>query len=234
MEVVCTGCGKAFWTWQCLKRKFCTRECCFAYETAKTQRLKQERKAAIAAAKLKPCVICAAISANKTCSDECRKEVARRSTRERDALERALLPTHVDKQCKQCGCKFTVPRTPGCASSTLCSLCSKANARRFKRDRSNHRRRARKAGVPYFTVTRKEVIALYGRRCWICKKNISSHPSDPSQAFSLDHVVPFALGGWHHISNIRPAHHLCNSIKSDTFSGQLMLRIGSELSPLGC
>jgi hypothetical protein len=234
VAVSCIGCGNEFWTQLCQKRKFCTRGCCFAYETAKTQRLKQARKAAIAAARLKSCVICASISANKTCSDECRKEVARRRTRDRDAIERSLLPTHVDKQCKQCGCKFTIPRTRGCGSSTLCSPCSKANQRRFKRDRSNHRRRARKAGVPYFTVTRKEVISLYGRRCWICKKNISSHPADPSQAFSLDHVVPFALGGWHHISNIRPAHHRCNSIKSDTFSGQLMLRTESALSPLGC
>jgi 5-methylcytosine-specific restriction endonuclease McrA len=74
-------------------------------------------------------------------------------------------------------------------------------------------------------VKREDVIRLHGRVCWICKKKIGELPHPHPQSLSLDHIVPLSLGGWHHISNLKPAHLSCNSTKGDRYTGQLMLKL---------
>lgn len=48
-----------------------------------------------------------------------------------------------------------------------------------------------------------EVAATYGTTCWLCHKPIIGQVSP-------DHVIPVAHGGADDISNLRPAHLICN------------------------
>ena len=70
-----------------------------------------------------------------------------------------------------------------------------------------------------------DIVKAHGRRCHICNEMVSLGCKEGPQAATVDHVVPLALGGWHDLINLRITHKICNSIKSDTFSGQLMLTL---------
>lgn len=181
------------------------------------------------------CVICEARfirrGSKRFCSSACQMEHARREDRLRTVAQRLQVVT---KKCRQCGAGFEVRRVRGDAGRPICTACSQANTREWKRDNKSHHSRARRAGVPYVSVSRKEVIAKYGMKCSICKRKIPVNPSTPEEAFTLDHVVPLSLGGWHDLSNLRPAHHQCNSLKAAQFRGQLMLSVAqvTQYQPL--
>ena len=53
---------------------------------------------------------------------------------------------------------------------------------------------------------RDQLIALYGRHCWLCNRSIIDEGE-----LTVDHVVPRALGGTHRLNNLRLAHDRCNS-----------------------
>jgi len=133
------------------------------------------------------------------------------------------------KQCRKCHHPFNVKRERG-ASNRLCGECAAQNKKASRRDAKTARSRARKAGVPFAVVRRQDVIAKYGLKCWLCGEEIPLQRATQGQQFSLDHVVPLSLGGWHDIRNVRPAHHACNSKRSNEFKGQLMLLLNT--SPL--
>lgn len=59
--------------------------------------------------------------------------------------------------------------------------------------------------------------------CHLCHKPISITTTEYGRQATIDHVVPLALGGWHDIQNLRPAHQECNSAKGAKYTGQLML-----------
>jgi len=87
------------------------------------------------------------------------------------------------------------------------------------------RRRLHKSLAPL----RDRVVALFGRRCHICGYTITTEPdhADPD-SLTLDHVVPLAAGGSHDISNLRPAHRLCNSARRDQPIGFHWITPGTE------
>jgi 5-methylcytosine-specific restriction endonuclease McrA len=63
---------------------------------------------------------------------------------------------------------------------------------------------------------RVAVIATYGVNCWLCGKPIvkglgKARASTDLDGFSVDHVVPVALGGTNDLDNLRPAHRQCNN-----------------------
>lgn len=67
---------------------------------------------------------------------------------------------------------------------------------------------------------RQEILALWGPYCWLCvldgkglwRSRINLRLKWPHpRCFTRDHVVPRALGGSEHISNLRAAHHHCNA-----------------------
>lgn len=67
---------------------------------------------------------------------------------------------------------------------------------------------------------RTVVMRFYGNEpaCWICGGPIPKDaPEDSDSAFSIDHVIPRSQGGARlGISNLRPAHRLCNIVRSST------------------
>jgi 5-methylcytosine-specific restriction endonuclease McrA len=67
------------------------------------------------------------------------------------------------------------------------------------------RRRVRLAGAPAipFTVEQLEARLSMFPGCWLCG----------DEADTVDHVIPLARGGWHCLSNLRPACGSCNSSK---------------------
>jgi 5-methylcytosine-specific restriction endonuclease McrA len=55
---------------------------------------------------------------------------------------------------------------------------------------------------------RRQVVELYGTRCWLCGGEIVG-------TVSVDHVIPRSKGGSDDIDNCRPAHLECNVRRSN-------------------
>lgn len=72
-----------------------------------------------------------------------------------------------------------------------------------------HRRRALELSaptIPFKPAELKARLSVFGFRCWICRV---------APGTELDHVKPLSKGGWHCLSNLRPACVHCNRRKSD-------------------
>jgi hypothetical protein len=71
-----------------------------------------------------------------------------------------------------------------------------------------------------FLNTRERLIreANGAPRCWVCELLIPMNaPEDSYACFSVDHVKERRVGGdWHGSENLRPAHRLCNAIRSNS------------------
>lgn len=66
-------------------------------------------------------------------------------------------------------------------------------------------RRARKAAVATVAFSADQLrdrLSMFSG-CWMCG----------ADADTVDHVIPLALGGWHCLSNLRPACNSCNASK---------------------
>ena len=115
--------------------------------------------------------------------------------------------------------------------SQRCAECKAQHARRMKRGEVARRirkaakakRRARKMDVIAAPVSLQDVLNAHGKKCHICGSKVDDSTTNQPLSATMDHVVPLALGGWHDLCNLRPAHHACNSLKGASYSGQLML-----------
>lgn len=87
------------------------------------------------------------------------------------------------------------------------------------------KRRAKQKSVIHTSVSMNAIIMAHGSKCHICGTNVDMTLKRGPMMPSMDHVVPLSLGGWHDLLNLRVAHHICNSRKSNKFSGQLMLTL---------
>ena len=125
-----------------------------------------------------------------------------------------------------------------------CDPCRSANTARFRDWSSLHReeeqernkknrdifkdiiasnkrkRRAIQKSVESEHYTDADVLHLYGIECHICKETIDlGAPRKPGvecweKGLHLDHVVSLAKGGNNTLTNVKPAHGLCNLRKS--------------------
>lgn len=81
---------------------------------------------------------------------------------------------------------------------------------------SGHRARARRFGVKYASISKREI---FERDAWICQ--LCGDPVDREAAWpdlscaTLDHIVPMSKGGDHVESNVWLAHFRCNLTKRD-------------------
>lgn len=96
----------------------------------------------------------------------------------------------------------------------LCSRrCMQRNARAVAR--------ARRHDVWIRDVRRYAVFENHGWVCHICHEPIDpTLPLNDPMVATLDHVIPLVGRGPHVESNLRPAHMMCNSLKSMDEHGQ--------------
>lgn len=73
--------------------------------------------------------------------------------------------------------------------------------------RGQARRKARLRGVPSESYDRRAIYDQYDGICHLCALPVGLGE------YTLDHVVPLALGGPDIAENLRPAHRSCNSSK---------------------
>lgn len=71
-------------------------------------------------------------------------------------------------------------------------------------------------------------------RCWICDLLIPMNaPEDSHACFSIDHVKERSRGGdWFGVENLRPAHRICNAIRSNRPKPKTLRRYVAFLNEL--
>lgn len=103
--------------------------------------------------------------------------------------------------------------------------CSKRCAERNHEQRKTRLRidRAKENGKADYGITLDKLITRDKNICYICNKecNESDYTYQGKNFIagnyypSIDHVIPIAKGGTHTWGNVKLAHRICNSIKSD-------------------
>lgn len=103
--------------------------------------------------------------------------------------------------------------------------CSKRCAERNHEQRKTRLRieRAKENGKVDYGITLDKLITRDKNICYICNKecNESDYTYQGKNFIagdyypSIDHVIPIAKGGTHTWNNVKLAHRICNSIKSD-------------------
>ena len=73
------------------------------------------------------------------------------------------------------------------------------------------------------------VLGEYGATCWLCNRPIDlALPRTDKEGLTIDHVTPRALGGGNELSNLRPAHSICNKRRGTRRAGVIRkLTIGA-------
>ena len=73
---------------------------------------------------------------------------------------------------------------------------------------------------------RSQLVALYGRSCWLCNRAIAT-----GDVLSIDHVRPLSKGGSSKIHNLRLAHERCNRKRGNGPIPELLLTAEMALQP---
>ena len=182
------------------------------FSTPEGKAAKARAQAKYAPAKRQPCeqcgtpteaVVCwTCAKANATLARK-RQAIKRRIERAaRGSSSRAMITSG---RCHYCGDSFTT-RSP-----TAVRFCSV----RCKHLDHAARRRARAFDVWVAEVNRSAVFRQHGWHCYLCDSPIDPGlPLNDPMSATLDHVIPLIGKGPHCEANLRPAHMMCNSIKS--------------------
>lgn len=120
--------------------------------------------------------------------------------------------------CKECGEVFSNSR-----KRVYCSIkCMNTNNDRKKKLKK--RMKAHENGIMDSTIGLGRLLKRDNGVCYLCGKKVNAKDFIISEEGyfiagneypSIDHVQPVAKGGTHTWDNIKLAHKLCNSIKSD-------------------
>ena len=232
--------GEPFKPKQRNRETYCSRACAYQVtakrKAARAERLEAEKEQRvwwprIVSKPVRYCEVCGNWLTNKDykyCSDECRAEQSRRSTRKHHYENRSILTEH---KCKECGGTFNSYRSLETIDSEpqrkYCSQrCRRKGTSRLHADHKA-RRRALKKGATTERVYRRKVFERDKYVCQICGEKILKSKSVPHpKSATLDHRIPLVKGGEHNYDNVQAAHFMCNSIKSDNIEGvQTRMRI---------
>ena len=117
--------------------------------------------------------------------------------------------------CEQCGDIFIGDT----------KYCSKKCRNKYHQHIKSRKRivNAKTNGNIDYTITLDKLIKRDNNICYICNRecNLSDYTYNGNTFIagnyypSIDHVIPIVKGGTHEWNNIRLAHRICNSIKSD-------------------
>lgn len=126
------------------------------------------------------------------------------------------------RTCKNCGVIFYSD-----TRRTLCDKCKKDTIRIYKRKYYKSKEIKRRIKIQSAMVDNDITVQALAERdnniCYLCNKPVDfSDYYDNGVAIicgnnypSIDHVIPLAKGGLHSWDNVKLAHRICNSKKSD-------------------
>lgn len=176
------------------------------------------------------------------CSDQCSKESDDRKTKQWSENHKVVVvPTK--RICKWCGVEFeTIGKRQCCCDEHsyqylhgrekprerdhICEWCGESYTTRYSKSRAccdkhakklnKFERKQRQRAIIHVPYSRREIFTRDNFICHICGASIdmnavAPHPYSPS----IDHVIPIKHGGADTPENVRAAHFICNSIKSD-------------------
>lgn len=135
-----------------------------------------------------------------------------------------------EKVCASCGAIFHSEYATQLYCSDTCSRREKrhrdvASGKTKLTNYNDHRKRARKYGVPYKPgITLAKLIERDGNMCQICGGQCDT--TDRRYGFSgplypsIDHIKPMSKGGSHTWDNVQLAHVICNSYKRDIYNAE--------------
>lgn len=79
------------------------------------------------------------------------------------------------------------------------------------------KKNGRRGAINHGSDRRRGLQALLlerdGDLCWLCSVPIISREENDPLGLSIDHVIPVSNGGSNHVSNLRLAHRICNSMR---------------------
>lgn len=192
-------------------RKYCSQRCGQLSRAVKNRKHFSERDCAICGALFTP-----TSPQNRLCSDECRREYARRYMLRRDSAKKVLR----ERECRECGRLFVAEY--GNKRRVYCSeVCLFRTSKRVAKGK----RKALTRGVSAESVNPLTVFRRDKWRCQLCgvKTPAKLRGSCEDTAPELDHIVPLALGGPHTYANTQCLCRRCNGDKGAKVLGQLRL-----------
>jgi hypothetical protein len=217
---ICKGCGKEFNPKRISNKKglYCSRQC-------RSENTKQREKARLlisALRRIHGCRICGNKSYRVICSRDC--DLADGRNKSNASLRKYHPIRYAEKECIDCGNKFSVKFVIAHNKFNRCNKCKKRIAR-LKHNNGSHERRAKRAGVAYQYVIKEKVFERDGWRCHICKQKTPPKLMGTynNRAPELDHIVPLSIGGPHVYENVKCCCRRCNGDKSCKPLGQPML-----------
>lgn len=229
-EYVCSYCGKTYRTAYRNRDQYCSRDCAF-----EAKRLQHTRSIQLCFVRV--CLVCGSVlqlQRGAYCSDECRKEQARRYHK-RLKESRHYAPPFT---CKMCGSdiapaygdKRRVFCTPHCAARWE-KLQDVEGRRRNNRIRSARMRAARRKRDGGEDIDPFAIFERDGWACYLCGSSTPPHlrGSYEDNAPELDHIVPLAAGGLHRFDNVACSCRKCNNSKGATIPGAVA--ISTAVSP---
>lgn len=153
------------------------------------------------------------------CSKNCRiKTNGQISNDKFKAKMREIYPDGIKRKlCGWCGEVLEVPAQKTLASRKYHERCS------IEAQRARYRiktvKRQSKTTKPS-RLAADQVLREYGDKCHICNEEIDTQlPRTSRMGLTVDHVIPLSKGGSDELTNLRPAHWICNNRKSDKIYG---------------
>jgi hypothetical protein len=222
---ICKHCGKTYRPKTNHLKTYCSGGCYFAHKTKKKEAKEETRSAEKWIWNLLGIVFCP-ICGNeiskreritKYCSDECRKEKARRDHHKNKTIILSKMRGKYRRNWKprksiRCGwCEKVMVFEFGNKRKLYCSdYC----ADRSVGQNQNHKRRMRQKDAFMERVYRARIYRRDNWRCQICGRKVNPKLKSPHpMRATLDHIKPLAKGGKHEPKNVRLAHMICNSLK---------------------
>ena len=120
--------------------------------------------------------------------------------------------------CKHCGKLFI----PIGNRTTFCS--NRCASRNHEQQKSRKRlEKAKQNGTIDYTITLDKLIKRDNNICYLCGKEcnlydytmVNNNKIAGNYYPSIEHVIPITNGGTHTWDNVKLAHRICNSLKSD-------------------
>ena len=153
----------------------------------------------------KRCVICSGefivnqSSTRDCCSYECSY-----------AFKVKQRPIH-NAKCKECSQWFSSTYS----NKRFCSSdCSSKFGNRTKE--TTRRKRMKENGRIDWDISIERLLKRDGSKCYLCEEQTLLNVDTNDNLYpSIEHVKPVAKGGTHTWDNVKIAHRICNSIKSD-------------------